>query len=260
MDAVPNRGSWGTFSWVVPATLDDTLAYRVFLRDPVTLLEASSTLFYVNPYLHPVPARCGKAVGAGEGEGRGGGILFSVFEIPSRQAGGSCNLSCALASAHPPPVPPTLIFVPPHPLAFAVVSSMDGTGRVSGLGSRLVVTREVCRVSTLDKTPRVGARHESREGSVCVSQTRALHTAFAPPPPLHPPAPPPPPPPFVRPVLFRHGGTDGWHCLAAYPLDPTCVSSARCSPLRFFSGVDDLESFVAEASRVTGGRLVLLQP
>jgi hypothetical protein len=54
VDAVPNTGS---YSWTVPATIDDTLAYRVFLRDPVTRVETNSSLFYVTPYLRTVPTR-----------------------------------------------------------------------------------------------------------------------------------------------------------------------------------------------------------
>ena len=54
VDAVPNTGS---YSWTVPTTIDDTLAYRVFLRDPVTRVETNSSLFYVTPYLRTVPTR-----------------------------------------------------------------------------------------------------------------------------------------------------------------------------------------------------------
>ena len=52
---VPNTG---VFGWTVPATVDDLLLYRVFLRNNVTLLETTSGTFTVNHYLRDVPTRC----------------------------------------------------------------------------------------------------------------------------------------------------------------------------------------------------------
>ncbi len=72
VDVVPNTGA---YSWMVPPTIDDTLAYRVFLRDPVTRVETNSSLFYVTPYLRAVPTRWGRRrAGGGWGRGGGGGL------------------------------------------------------------------------------------------------------------------------------------------------------------------------------------------
>ncbi len=48
---VPNTR---TYSWTTPTSIDDTALYRVSINNPARRLEATSSVFNINPYLRPV--------------------------------------------------------------------------------------------------------------------------------------------------------------------------------------------------------------
>jgi hypothetical protein len=102
VDGLDNNGS---FAWPVPVGIDDTLQYRVYLRNPASKADGNSSLFTVTPYLRDVPTRCvcahreGLGASLSWGVGWAGSWVFSLWRLCARAVCVGCGWESPLATA-----------------------------------------------------------------------------------------------------------------------------------------------------------------